>query len=132
MQVVVKKLSELSIDPANPRQHHNRNLDAIKSSLVLFGQQCPIIIDEAGVVLSGNAVLEAASDLCFQELYCIVSDLKTHAEKIAFSIAANHTSDLSYWHEDLVAEHMQELREQRFICENIFPVFKGVSPIRGA
>lgn len=122
MQVVKKKLTELSIDPANPRQHQKRNLDAIKSSLVLFGQQCPVIIDETGVVLSGNGVVEAASGLGWQEVYCIVSDLKTHAEKIAFSIAANHTSDLSYWHEDLVAEHLQELREQRFICENIFPI----------
>ncbi|MGA1718738.1 MAG: ParB N-terminal domain-containing protein, partial [Aquiluna sp.] len=38
-------IAELDLDPANVRQHDEKNLAAIKSSLKRFGQQKPIVVD---------------------------------------------------------------------------------------
>lgn len=53
-------IDTLSADPANVRLHDERSIRAIKASLQRFGQQKPVVIDEAGVVIAGNGMLEAA------------------------------------------------------------------------
>lgn len=53
-------IGQLYIDPANARRHPVRNLDAIKASLVRFGQQKPIGVDEKNVVRVCRCPLEAA------------------------------------------------------------------------
>ena len=40
-----KQLTHLVSDPSNLRQHSERNIEAIKASLVRFGQQKPIVIE---------------------------------------------------------------------------------------
>jgi len=47
-------------DPANARVHPQHNLEAIHGSLARFGQQKPIVIDQAGVIRAGNGTYVAA------------------------------------------------------------------------
>ena len=54
MKIETLPLSAVVPDPANVRQHDQRNLDAIRGSLARFGQQKPIVVDRNGVVRAGN------------------------------------------------------------------------------
>ena len=47
-------IQDLSVDPANARSHNSRNIEAIKSSLVKFGQQKPIVVNAKNEVIAGN------------------------------------------------------------------------------
>lgn len=55
-------IDSVTIDPNNARSHGKRNLAAIKSSLLRFGQLKPIVVREQdGVCYAGNGVV--ASDI---------------------------------------------------------------------
>lgn len=88
----------LHLDPANVRKHSRRNLDAIKASLVAFGQQTPISVSKSGIVLKGNGTLLAARELSWSDIAVVRTNL-TDARAIAYSIADNRTAELAEWDE---------------------------------
>jgi site-specific DNA-methyltransferase (adenine-specific) len=95
-------IDSLSPDPANPRRHGQRNLDAIAASLRRFGQQKPIVVDSHGVVRAGNGQLAAAKILGWTEIRVVRSDLPP-TELTAFAIADNRTAELAEWDAEVLA-----------------------------
>ena len=56
MPVRRARLSELYADPANARQHDEKNLDAIAASLRQFGQVEPLVVQKStGKVIGATA-----------------------------------------------------------------------------
>ena len=76
LQIETIEVSELVSDPANVRKHDNRNLEAIKGSLLRFGQQKPIVINAKGVVIAGNGTLNAARSLGWSQIDIVRTELK--------------------------------------------------------
>ncbi len=89
-------ISEIAADPANARLHDRRSIEAIKGSLMRFGQQKPIVIDVSGVVIAGNGTLEAARELGWTHIMAIRSEL-AGVDRTAYAIADNRTAELSRW-----------------------------------
>ena len=104
-------LDSLRLDPANVRQHDERNLEAIKGSLARFGQQKPIVVDGHGVIRAGNGTWEAARALGWTEIDVVETDLEG-IEATAFAIADNRTSDLSEFDPPALAQLLDELRAE--------------------
>ena len=67
MNIEETKIEDLHFDPANVRKHDEKNLEAIKSSLLRFGQQKPIVVDGKGIVIAGNGTLTAAKALGWEK-----------------------------------------------------------------
>ncbi len=111
MQVIRKKIDEISFDPANVRLHNEKNIDAIKASLNRFGQQQPIVVDENMVVRAGNGRLEAARQLGWTHINVVVSDLDK-VDLVAYSIADNRTGETSSWDEDGLREQLASLDDE--------------------
>jgi DNA modification methylase len=101
-------VSTISPDPSNARKHDQRNLDAIRGSLARFGQQKPIVVDEAGVVVAGNGTLEAAKALGWQSISVVRTKLK-NADRTAFAIADNRTGELAGWDNDALYRSLKDL-----------------------
>jgi hypothetical protein len=108
MKIEKRKIADLSQDPANVRKHPERNLDAIVASLRRFGQQHPIVIDINNTVRAGNGRLQAAIALGWDEIDCVVTDLKG-SEAIAYAIADNRTAELAEWDDDMLAAQLHGL-----------------------
>lgn len=89
-------IDDLRQDPANLRTHGDRNLDAIKASLARFGQQKPIVVNKAGMILAGNGTFRAAKALGWTHLNVVRTDL-AGAEAVAYAIADNRTAELADW-----------------------------------
>lgn len=106
-----RRIADLSHDPANARKHNPRNIDAIKASLRTFGQQKPIVVTPANVVLAGNGTLEAARDIGWDEINVVVSDL-SGAEQRAFAIADNRTAELAEWDEDVLTALLSSIQDE--------------------
>ncbi len=106
-----RKVAELLSDPANVRKHSDKNLDAIKASLLRFGQQKPIVIDSSGVVRAGNGTLAAAKALGWAEIDCVESELQG-AEATAYAIADNRTAELAEWDEAALTATLQSLEHE--------------------
>ena len=109
MKVDAAKVDTLTMDPANVRKHSTRNLESIAASLNRFGQQKPIVVNAAGVILAGNGTYAAAKSLGWSE----VAVVRTHlngADAVAYAIADNRTAELAEWDTDALAQTLAALQ----------------------
>ena len=110
LRPLAAEIGELKDDERNARMHDEKNIAAIAASLAAFGQQKPIVIDGAGVVVAGGGVLAAARRLGWQYVAAVRTDL-AGAARAAFAIADNRTGDLSNFDETALAIQLAELAE---------------------
>lgn len=115
MEIENLQVKDLVSDPNNVRVHSEQNLDAIKQSLKRFEQQKPIVIDANNVVVAGNGTLQAAMSLGWKEIKAVRLPASfTEAEKKAFAIADNRTSELAQWNTADLDNQLLELNELGF------------------
>jgi ParB-like nuclease domain len=111
MNVETVPIGSVRPDPANRRRHGTRNLEAIKGSLLRFGQQKPIVVDEKNVVRAGNGTFAAAVELGWSEIQ-VVRTVLSGTEARAYALADNHTTDLSDYEPDLLADDLADLLKE--------------------
>jgi len=114
MKVESVSVDEISPDPANARMHDRRNLDAIAGSLRKWGQQKPIVISEAGVIVAGNGTWEAAKQIGWKRINAVRTKLEG-ADAVAYGIADNRTAELAVWDDAVLARHLKALQADESI-----------------
>lgn len=96
-------IASLAPDPDNARLHPEKNLEAIKDSLALFGQRKPVVVRKQGmVVVAGNGTLEAAKQLGWTKIAASVEPM-TDVEAAGYGLADNRTAELARWDFEVVA-----------------------------
>jgi len=110
-------LADLKPDPRNARRHTPRNIGMIRQSLGEIGAARSIVIDENGVVLAGNGVVEAAADAGIERVQIVDADGETiiavcrsgltSEQKTRLSLYDNRAGELSDW-EPLELAMLQE------------------------
>lgn len=111
-------LDKLTEDPRNSRRHPVRNIEAIKSSLVRFGQQKPIVVRHDGVIVAGNGTFQAARELGWTELAVVRTGLDER-DASAYAIADNRTAELAAWDFEALGNTLGDLREQGMSLEDM-------------
>ena len=94
MKVVKKKLADLKHPEKNLRLHTDKQLVEFKRSIEMFGQIRPIVIDEDNVMLAGNGLHEAMTQLGYTEAFCYVATGLTEKQKKKLMMADNRIFDL--------------------------------------
>jgi len=118
MKIETLQIKDLTPDPANARQHDEKNLKAIQGSLKEFGQRKPIVINEAGVIVAGNGTVEAAKRLGWLEIQAVrVPKEWTPEQTKAFALADNRTAELAAWSPEVLASQLVELEAAGFEIE---------------
>jgi ParB-like chromosome segregation protein Spo0J len=119
MKIETLQIKDLTPDPANARQHDEKNLKAIQGSLNQFGQRKPIVITEAGVIVAGNGTVEAAKRLGWLKIDAVrVPSDWTPEQTKAFALADNRTAELATWSPEVLASQLLELEEANFVIED--------------
>ena len=98
----------------NPRTHSEAQVDQIAASMVEFGWTNPILIDENAGILAGHGRLLAARKLGLAEVPVIRFEHLSEAQKRAYLIADNQLALQAGWDEELLAEELAWLRDERF------------------
>jgi hypothetical protein len=75
--VEVTHLGDLTPDPRNARRHNPRNVGMLVEALNEVGAARSIVIDEAGVVLAGNATIKAAAEAGITRVLTVDADGET-------------------------------------------------------
>ena len=120
MELTRRLISDLTLDPNNARTHSQKNLDAIKASLLKFGQRKPIVINAKGVVLAGNGTVEAAKALGWDQIDVATTPADwDEATARAYALADNRTAELAEWDENVLAQQLLELLDGDFDIEVI-------------
>ena len=115
-------MSKYKVDPNNAREHTQRNKDAVKKSLEQFKAGRSILVDNEGVAIAGNTVLEQAEELGIEmeevetdvtELVVVVrDDLKPgDPERDGLAIAYNRTAELAQWNFERLSDQLGTLME---------------------
>ncbi len=111
MKTVSIDISNLIPDPRNARTHSRANVEALKASLLKFGQQKPIVVNSENMIVAGNSTVSSARELGWQQISAVVTDLSEEALR-AYSIADNKTCELSEWDYVTLVEILEELKEE--------------------
>ena len=113
-------LAALVADPHNRRAHPERNVAMLRASLEHVGAARSIVIDEAGTVLAGNGVLQAAVAAGLSRLRVVDADGSevvavrrsglSEAQKRALALYDNRVAELAEWNaEQLRADALEGL-----------------------
>lgn len=108
MEIVMRKVSELTPYDRNAKKHDATQIDNVANSIKRFGWQQPIVIDENGVVVIGHCRLLAAKKLKMKEVPVTVASGLTEDEIKELRIADNKTNE-SPWDLGLLAEDISGL-----------------------
>lgn len=108
-EVKIVAVSKLTNDPANPRKHNDKNIQAIAASLKEFGQQRPIVVTSDGIVVAGNGTLDAAKSLGWSEIAVHELPFDDLERARAYAIADNRAGDLSSWDEQVLYGSLSSL-----------------------
>ncbi len=80
-------------------------------SLTQFGQQTPLVIGAGGVVLKGNATLEAAKRLGWDSIAAIPFDKQTELVR-GYKLVDNRSAELATWAQDILQDELKQLVEE--------------------
>ncbi|MEA2879480.1 MAG: hypothetical protein QOF14_4676 [Hyphomicrobiales bacterium] len=109
LTVVYRAISELKLDPHNPRFHSRKQVQQIARSIGVFGFNVPILVDANLNVIAGHGRAMACQELGWTEVPTVQLDHLSEAEARAFMIADNRLTENSVWDDRLLGEQLKEL-----------------------
>jgi DNA modification methylase len=109
MRVELRSLESIRPYENNPRRN-DASVEAVAASIRDFGFRQPIVLDELGVIVVGDARYRAAQKLGLLRVPVHVAHELSPAQAKAYRIADNQTASLSRWDEDKLAEELAGLQ----------------------
>lgn len=133
-------LSQLTSDPKNARRHTPRNVGTIVDALHEVGAARSIVIDEDGVVLAGNATMDAAIEAGLSKVQVVDGDGETviavrrtgltSEQKTRLALYDNRAAELAEWNPEILAELAPEEIQGMFSDKELAEILSqtGVEP----
>ena len=109
LSITYRKISDLSLDPQNPRIHSKRQIEQIAQSIKTFGFLAPVLIDGRGHLIAGHGRVLAAELIGMTHLPTIKLEHLTQDQIRAFTITDNRLTENSVWNERLLREQLKAL-----------------------
>lgn len=113
-EIEFKSLDELKPSSRNARKHSKKQKQKIANSIRIFGFNCPILIDNNCVIVSGHGRYEAAKSLKLDQVPTICLGHLTEAEIRAFAIADNKLALESEWDYEILKLEIGDLANLEF------------------
>jgi DNA modification methylase len=114
----IATIGDLTPDPRNARKHTPRNVSSIVDALHKVGAARSIVIDERGVILAGNATVEAAGEAGIEKVQVVDADGETliavrrrglsAKQKAELAILDNRAAELAEWNVPELKSLVQE------------------------
>lgn len=111
LRFLVVPIDAVSLDPANAREHDEKNIDTIRGSLRKYRQRKPLVANAANMTLeAGNGTWIAGKGLGWAYIAVVfIEDDPITAT--GFAITDNRASDLARWNQEILAELLDHLDE---------------------
>jgi len=105
------KIADLKPHERNPRTHTKKQIRQIADSISRFGFTNPVLVDEAGRIISGHGRVEAARLLRMEQVPVRRTADLGEAERRAYIIADNRLAELAGWDSELLALEIGSILE---------------------
>jgi DNA modification methylase len=109
IEIIFRPLSELKLNPNNPKKHTARQLRQLAESMRALGFNVPVLTDANLQVVAGHGRVLAADLLGLDEVPTICLAHLSEAQARAFAIADNRLSEVATWDDRLLAEQLKAL-----------------------
>tara|TARA_Y100000389_G_scaffold202416_1_gene247634 strand:- start:932 stop:1552 length:621 start_codon:yes stop_codon:yes gene_type:complete len=113
MKVEQIKIEEILPYDQNPRDNSSA-VEKVADSIKEFGWQQPIVVDEEKIILAGHTRHLAALSMGAKEVPVLIAKGLTEAQKKAYRIVDNKTSELAEWDKELLKSEFLALQELDF------------------
>lgn len=117
--MTIEHIKDLIPDPNNARRHNPRNVGMLEKALNEVGAARSIVIDEYGVVLAGNATVEAAAQAGITRLHIVDEDGDTLVavrrrgltaeQKTKLALYDNRVAELAEWEPGVLASIAEDM-----------------------
>lgn len=108
MNVVYKKLREITPYDKNAKKHDKTQIANVAESIKQYGFVQPIVIDRDGVIVIGHCRALEAKKLGMKEVPCVCVDDLTPEQVNALRLVDNKSNE-SDWDFDLLKDELPEL-----------------------
>ncbi len=113
MKIKNTDINQISPYDKNPRNNAN-SIDKVADSIAEFGFRQPIVVDEDMIVLAGHTRLLASKQLGLKKVPVHIAEGLTNAQKKAYRIMDNKSSEDSEWDKDLLNLEIKDLIEDNY------------------
>lgn len=113
MKIKNTDINDIKAYDKNPRNNAN-SIDKVADSIAEFGFRQPIVVDEDMVVLAGHTRLLASKQLGLKKVPVHIAEGLTNAQKKAYRIMDNKSSEDSEWDKDLLNLEIKDLIEDNY------------------
>lgn len=114
IQIQYRSVNDLALDPRNPRQHSQQQVNQIADSIREFGFIMPVVVDDNRQVVIGHARVLAAKKLSMPRIPVVEIRHLSKAQLKALRITDNRLAQHAHWDERLLGENFVELKELDF------------------
>jgi DNA modification methylase len=114
MEIIKLGINELIPYEGNAKSHPAEQIAQIKRSIIEFGFNDPIAIDENNVIIEGHGRLIALKEMDYPEVECIRLSHMTEKQKKAYILAHNKLTMNTGFDADTLREELLALRKEDF------------------
>jgi DNA modification methylase len=101
----------LRLDPRNPREHSKKQIAQIAESILAFGFNVPVLIDDENKIIAGHGRVLACQLLGIADVPTICLGHLAPEQVRAFIIADNKLTENATWNEILLGQQLRSLSE---------------------
>lgn len=109
MKIINKDINEIVPYENNAKLHPKEQIEQIKNSILEFGNNDPIAIDENNVIIEGHGRYEALKELGFDKVNVIVLDELSEEQKNAYRIVHNQLTMNTDWDINKLKEELNTI-----------------------
>ena len=114
MKIEKVKIEEIKLYENNAEIHPEWQVEQIKNSIIEFGFNDPIAIDENNVIIEGHRRYLALKELDYTEVEIIRLDHLTEEQKVAYAIAHNKLTMNTDFDTEKLRIELSKLEESNF------------------
>lgn len=111
MDLIKKKLNEITPYEFNAKEHPREQIEQIKKSIEEFGNNDPIAVDENGVIIEGHGRLMALKELGAKEADVIVLKGLTEEQKNAYRLVHNKLTMNSDFDLRVLEQELEKIKD---------------------
>lgn len=113
MKIKNTDINHIKAYDKNPRNNAN-SIDRVADSIAEFGFRQPIVVDEDMIILAGHTRLLASKQLGLKKVPVHIAEGLSNAQKKAYRIMDNKSSEDSEWNQDLLNLEIKDLIEDNY------------------
>lgn len=109
MEIIKLKLKDIRPYENNAKLHPHEQVEQIKNSIIRFGNNDPIAVDEDNVIIEGHGRYEALKELGYEEAEVIVLTGLSEDEKSAYRIVHNQLTMNTDWDMSMLKDELSKI-----------------------